>query len=79
MKTIENDVGLLTSPNYPADYDSSANCVWIIKAPEGSQIFLKFHTFKVQIISVYKIKIFACICKSHLEFLEKILKFLSLI
>ena len=49
LKTIENDVGLLTSPNYPADYDSSANCVWIIKAPEGSQIFLKFHAFKVQI------------------------------
>ena len=49
LKTIENGIGLLTSPNYPENYDNDANCAWIIKAPEGSQIFLKFHAFEVQI------------------------------
>ena len=30
--------GVITSPNYPANYDHNNNCAWKISAPQGQRI-----------------------------------------
>ena len=30
--------GVITSPNYPNNYDHHDSCAWLIQAPEGSQV-----------------------------------------
>ena len=30
--------GVITSPNYPANYDHNDNCAWKISAPQGQRI-----------------------------------------
>ncbi|KAM4828885.1 cubilin [Thomomys bottae] len=34
--------GYVTSPNYPANYPQHTECIWILQAPPGSSIMLKF-------------------------------------
>ena len=37
--------GVLTSPNYPNDYDNGIACSWIIVADEGNDVLIDFHSF----------------------------------
>ena len=37
--------GVITSPNYPANYDHNDNCAWMISAPPGYRI--RVRTFRV--------------------------------
>ncbi|XP_052259361.1 deleted in malignant brain tumors 1 protein-like isoform X2 [Dreissena polymorpha] len=39
---LTDPIGVITSPNFPNDYNNNERCTWIIKAPEGSQINLNF-------------------------------------
>ncbi|XP_061173731.1 protein SpAN-like [Saccostrea echinata] len=40
--------GVFTSPNYPGDYTSYAECTWVIKGPPGSRITLTMEDFMVE-------------------------------
>lgn len=40
--------GVLSSPNYPRDYSSYADCLWVIKGPVGSRITLTMEDFQVE-------------------------------
>ncbi|CAG5079804.1 Oidioi.mRNA.OKI2018_I69.PAR.g9377.t1.cds [Oikopleura dioica] len=40
--------GVITSPNYPKKYSSDEKCRWLITAPAGFHIELKFTFFKVE-------------------------------
>lgn len=40
--------GVLASPNYPRDYSSYADCLWVIKGPVGSRITLIMEDFQVE-------------------------------
>ncbi|KAM4618126.1 embryonic protein UVS.2-like [Discoglossus pictus] len=44
---LPNSNGTLMSANYPSNYPSNADCVWLIRAP-SNQIFLQFSAFDVQ-------------------------------
>uniref|UniRef100_A0A7E4UNF5 Cubilin n=1 Tax=Panagrellus redivivus TaxID=6233 RepID=A0A7E4UNF5_PANRE len=41
--------GLITTPNYPKDYPSNANCIWDIIVPYGYHVKLEFEDFDVQL------------------------------
>ena len=45
---INVESGQLQSPNYPKSYPNDKNCEWIITAPIGYYISLKFDTFDVR-------------------------------
>nr|XP_020016661.1 cubilin-like [Castor canadensis] len=40
--------GVITSPNYPAAYNSSAHCSWLLEAPQGHTITLTFSDFDIE-------------------------------
>ncbi|XP_058537778.1 cubilin isoform X1 [Neofelis nebulosa] len=40
--------GVITSPNYPASYDSSTHCSWLLEAPQGHTITLTFSDFDIE-------------------------------
>ncbi|KAM6215214.1 cubilin [Rhynchocyon petersi] len=40
--------GVITSPNYPASYDSLTHCSWLLEAPQGHTITLTFSYFDVE-------------------------------
>ncbi|XP_058153894.1 cubilin [Dasypus novemcinctus] len=40
--------GAITSPNYPAPYDSLAHCSWLLEAPAGHTITLTFTDFNLE-------------------------------
>lgn len=42
------DSGVITSPMYPYNYPSNANCVWIIQANPSQQIRLNFSKFEIE-------------------------------
>ncbi|KAM4618120.1 LOW QUALITY PROTEIN: embryonic protein UVS.2-like [Discoglossus pictus] len=44
---LPNSNGTLMSANYPSNYPTNADCVWLIRAP-SNQIFLQFSAFDVQ-------------------------------
>ncbi|XP_056383572.1 embryonic protein UVS.2-like isoform X2 [Hyla sarda] len=44
---LSNATGSFTSSNYPNNYPSNTNCVWLIRIP-SNQIFLQFIAFDVQ-------------------------------
>ncbi|KAK7089379.1 hypothetical protein V1264_024888 [Littorina saxatilis] len=46
--TLTEDVGTLTSPMYPSNYLPNLFCNYLIQAPEGQTIELKFSTFDVE-------------------------------
>ncbi|XP_024431584.2 cubilin [Desmodus rotundus] len=41
--------GVITSPNYPASYDSLTHCSWLLEAPQGHTITLTFSDFDIEI------------------------------
>ena len=45
---INVESGQLQSPNYPKSYPNDKNCEWIITAPIGFYVSLKFDTFDVR-------------------------------
>lgn len=45
--------GHLESPNYPDDYRSNKECVWLITVPEDYQVALRFHSFEVGLVKDY--------------------------
>lgn len=46
--TFTSSSGHFTSPNYPEEHGHNENCVWIITAPEGTNIVLSFMAFKLE-------------------------------
>ncbi|XP_060048215.1 cubilin [Erinaceus europaeus] len=40
--------GVITSPNYPASYDSLTHCSWLLEAPQGHTITLTFSDFDLE-------------------------------
>ena len=47
-EVITGDGGIFTSPNFPEDYSSNANCSWIIITGASTAITLRFDTFLVE-------------------------------
>ncbi|XP_052285052.1 tolloid-like protein 1 [Dreissena polymorpha] len=45
---LTNPYGVITSPNYPGDYESYTDCEWAIRAQEGKRIKLDFTYFKTE-------------------------------
>lgn len=39
--------GTLSSPGYPSNYPSNADCIWVISAPSGHYIELTFKVFDI--------------------------------
>ena len=46
-KIVVNNRWLLTSPNYPQDYEENLNCKWTFSVPIDSKLAIKFHSFEV--------------------------------
>ena len=46
-KIALNNKWLLTSPNYPQNYESEHYCRWTFTVPSGSKIVIKFHSIEV--------------------------------
>ncbi|KAM7237074.1 hypothetical protein CapIbe_011318 [Capra ibex] len=42
------DSGVISSPNYPAAYDSLTHCSWLLEAPQGHTINLTFSDFDIE-------------------------------
>ncbi|XP_054274028.1 cubilin-like isoform X2 [Macrosteles quadrilineatus] len=40
--TLRSHHGVIESPNYPGNYESNANCMWMIQAPLGNKINISF-------------------------------------
>ncbi|XP_070578757.1 protein SpAN-like [Ptychodera flava] len=47
-KITVTSTGTVTSPNYPGDYGDNQECHWLLEAPAGSRISLRFDTFYVE-------------------------------
>ncbi|ELU02980.1 hypothetical protein CAPTEDRAFT_176605 [Capitella teleta] len=45
---LERPMGLLSTPDWPADYHSNANCQWLIRAPEDQRIRITFLSFELE-------------------------------
>ena len=41
--------GSITSPNFPANYDSNMDCEWAIHGPTGHFLTITFETFELQL------------------------------
>ena len=51
---LNMETGQLESPNYPEDYVPNKECIWVITVPEGFQVALKFQSFEVIIITLFR-------------------------
>lgn len=47
-RTLDNNFGIIESPNYPNSYPSGVNCLWTIKAPIGNKVHLDFDDFSLE-------------------------------
>ncbi|KAH3692443.1 hypothetical protein DPMN_194284 [Dreissena polymorpha] len=45
---LTDPYGIITSPNYPQDYDHDDACAWVINAPEGSRINVELTDFAME-------------------------------
>ncbi|XP_052232745.1 multiple epidermal growth factor-like domains protein 10 isoform X3 [Dreissena polymorpha] len=45
---LTDQFGVITSPNFPSNYNSKVHCTWVINAPEGYWINVKFIEFALQ-------------------------------
>ncbi|CAD5225836.1 unnamed protein product [Bursaphelenchus xylophilus] len=45
---ISSPKGIITSPNWPEDYDADSSCIWKLEAPENHQIFLTIHNYSIE-------------------------------
>ena len=39
---IDADNGIISTPNYPMNYNSSIECIWLVQAPSGYHIIATF-------------------------------------
>ena len=47
-QNINGTSGVITSPNYPGNYDSNQRCVWRITVPSGMGVRLSFTSFNLE-------------------------------
>uniref|UniRef100_A0A3B5KTZ9 CUB and Sushi multiple domains 2 n=1 Tax=Xiphophorus couchianus TaxID=32473 RepID=A0A3B5KTZ9_9TELE len=47
---LKGPSGVITSPNYPVQYDNNANCTWIITATDTSKVILTQHEIQVETV-----------------------------
>ncbi|KPP78873.1 hypothetical protein Z043_101591 [Scleropages formosus] len=46
--TLRGQSGVITSPNYPQDYNNNADCTWTVLAEPGDTIALVFTDFQLE-------------------------------
>uniref|UniRef100_A0A3P8W543 CUB and Sushi multiple domains 2 n=1 Tax=Cynoglossus semilaevis TaxID=244447 RepID=A0A3P8W543_CYNSE len=46
--TLRGQSGVITSPNYPAEYNNNADCTWTVLAEPGDTIALVFSDFQLE-------------------------------
>lgn len=46
--TLRGQSGIITSPNYPQDYNNNADCTWTVLAEPGDTIALVFTDFQLE-------------------------------
>lgn len=49
---LTNPTGVVTSPNFPNDYDHNDACAWTITAPEGTQIVVSIDLCPISMINI---------------------------
>ena len=47
--TIDHKQRMIRSPGFPNDYGHNLRCKWLLKAPQGKKIVLKFLEFKTEV------------------------------
>ncbi|XP_070181137.1 uncharacterized protein [Littorina saxatilis] len=47
-ETFTAPTGTIQSPNFPNNYDNNLNCVYVITAPEGHRVTLRFTSFSLE-------------------------------
>ncbi|KAH3830038.1 hypothetical protein DPMN_103275 [Dreissena polymorpha] len=45
---LTDPIGVITSPNFPYDYNNNERCTWVINAPEGSRINVNITDFAME-------------------------------
>jgi len=48
---LKGPSGIITSPNYPVQYDNNANCTWVITATDTSKVKPTKHGIKSAVYS----------------------------
>ncbi|GAA6082922.1 CUB and sushi domain-containing protein 1 [Tachysurus ichikawai] len=46
--TLRGQSGVITSPNYPQEYNNNADCTWTVLAEPGDTIALVFTDFQLE-------------------------------
>lgn len=46
--TLRGQSGMITTPNYPAEYNNNADCTWTVLAEPGDTIALVFSDFQLE-------------------------------
>ncbi|CAL8294544.1 unnamed protein product [Merluccius merluccius] len=46
--TLRGQSGVITSPNYPGEYNNNADCTWTVLAEPGDTIALVFSDFQLE-------------------------------
>ena len=46
---LEELSGVITSPNFPNNYDANENCLWTIKAPPGYRVQFAIHFLGIEL------------------------------
>lgn len=46
--TLRGQSGVITSPNYPQEYNNNADCTWTVLAEPGDTIALVFSDFQLE-------------------------------
>ncbi|MEQ2178925.1 CUB and sushi domain-containing protein 2 [Goodea atripinnis] len=46
--TLRGQSGVITTPNYPAEYNNNADCTWTVLAEPGDTIALVFSDFQLE-------------------------------
>lgn len=46
--TLRGQSGVITTPNYPAEYSNNADCTWTVLAEPGDTIALVFSDFQLE-------------------------------
>ncbi|XP_032808661.2 CUB and sushi domain-containing protein 3-like isoform X1 [Petromyzon marinus] len=47
-RTLRENSGVISSPNYPSEYGNDADCTWIVLAEQGDTISLVFNDFQLE-------------------------------
>ncbi len=46
---VSGSSGVITSPNFPQNYDHNDHCAWLIQAPPGTTVTLTFTSFDIEL------------------------------